>query len=48
MNMKAREQIKSLLAAKNIKMKELCLLLSEKMGKIIVQIIFQTNLLEEV
>ena len=33
MNMKAREQIKSLLAAKNIKMKELCLLLSEKMGK---------------
>ena len=33
MNMKAREQIKSLLAAKNIKMKELCLRLSEKMGK---------------
>ena len=33
MNMKAREQIKSLLAAKNIKMKELCLLFSEKMGK---------------
>ena len=33
MNMKAKEQIKSLLAAKNIKMKELCLLISEKMGK---------------
>lgn len=33
MNMKAREQIKSLLAAKNIKMKELCLRLTEKMGK---------------
>lgn len=33
MSMKAREQIKSLLAAKNIKMKELCKLLSEEMGK---------------
>ena len=33
MNMKAREQIKSILAEKNIKMKELCLRLSEKMGK---------------
>lgn len=33
MSMKAREQIKSLLAAKNIKMKELCMRLSEKMGK---------------
>ena len=33
MSMKAREQIKSLLAAKNIKMKELCSLLSDKMGK---------------
>ncbi len=33
MSMKAREQIKSLLAAKNIKMKDLCRLLSEKMGK---------------
>lgn len=33
MNIKAREQIKSLLAAKNIKMKDLCVLLSEKLNK---------------
>ena len=33
MSIKAREQIKSLLAAKNIKMKELCVQLSEKLSK---------------
>ena len=33
MSVKAREQIKSLLATKNIKMKELCVLLSEKLNK---------------
>ena len=33
MSIKAREQIKSLLAMKNIKMTELCKLLSERLNK---------------
>ena len=33
MSMKVREQVKSLLASKNVSMKELCKLLSEKYGK---------------
>ena len=33
MGMKVREQVKSLLASKNVSMKELCKLLSEKYGK---------------
>ncbi len=33
MSVKAREQIKALLATKNIKMKELCQLLSQKLNK---------------
>lgn len=33
MSMKVREQIKSLLASKNVSMKDLCKLLSEKYGK---------------
>lgn len=33
MSIKVREQIKSLLASKNVTMKELCKLLSDKLGK---------------
>lgn len=33
MSMRAREQIKSLLVAKNITMTELCKMLSDKLGK---------------